>query len=228
MFYENRQDAGEKLAAKVLDEYGIGAFDLIVGLARGGVIIAAEVAKALQVPAASLSISHVITLSKEDGEHDGGVTRTYTHITGFETASTFRDMTQEDMIVDPYAIRTSSEQVQVMLDVVTDQHSRFGDLLPENVEGKRILVCDDGVVSGYSLRAAIDALTFAGASDIVVAVPVVPKWFPEKLKGHPIVYMRRSRMNHFKTGMFYNEFEDTPDQDVISALEASAPTPITG
>lgn len=62
------------------------------------------------------------------------------------------------------------------------------------------MVLDDGVVSGYSRIAAIDALTFAGASDIVMAAPVVPKRFPQRLKGYPIIFIRRSRSNDFATG----------------------------
>ncbi len=94
---------------------------------------------------------------------------------------------------------------------------------------ERAILIDDGFVSGHTAFAAMQALRARGTKEIVLGVPILFPWV-EQLEGRTfdLVYHRMTTMARgTATGMFYwkGGFNDTPDQEVINAIQANHELP---
>lgn len=209
MIFNDRKDAGIKLAHTLAQRGNFLGWE-VVGLARGGVIVGAEIARTLSLPIASLSA---------DDCHDGTHSLTVTGLGNIiEWPSSEEEGEARKILTDLGPLRSKKEVAKTITRVMEKQ-TLYNLGREVNVSGKKVILCDDGVVSGRSALSAIDALRHAGAEEIIFAVPVVPPRFPEEINSCEIFYYRRSRAS-FATGMFYFEFEDVPDEEVRQAIAA--------
>ncbi|HRZ34403.1 MAG TPA: phosphoribosyltransferase family protein [Candidatus Paceibacterota bacterium] len=211
MFFENRQDAGRKLAERIkqagiwLDGFSV------IGIARGGVIVGQGVSQTFSLPLHSFST--------DDCSVDGKTI----FISPFGTATIWdgkrKGMFGRQFVSELTEELSKHEEVVACKSRVSAQHLLYGGInqteIPESV-----IICDDGLVSGRSMISVMDTLRHAGAKNILLAVPVIPAWFPDEIEGSKVLMYRRSRSSNFATGIFYFNFDDTPDQDVIEAVGA--------
>lgn len=209
MFFQDRTDAGEKLAPLVLADKTLAGTD-VIGLARGGVIVAAPIATALG--------SRLQSMGVEDFSIDA---ERVLAVTSLGTATLFAE--HESTFVSNLSPFIELEGFPDFLAEQTmARHRRFNGERPLEV-GRSIVLCDDGIVTGRSVIAAINSLRHAGAVEVVVAVPVIPSYFPLVGEGFRVIPWRISAMKKPKTGAFYSDFEDTADEEVIEAIRASTP-----
>ncbi len=91
-----------------------------------------------------------------------------------------------------------------------------------------VILVDDGLATGYTARAAIAALRLAGASRVILAVPVAPHESIEALRGvADEVVVVETPARFFGVGQAYRAFTQTPDEAVMAVLEgASRPGPV--
>lgn len=205
--YRDRVHAGRVLA-RLLASYA-GADTLVLALPRGGVPVAHEIARDLGAP---LDLMIVRKLGAP-GQPElavgaiamGGVRVMNPHI--------MRDYPA--MEIERVARRESAELERRV------QAYRGSRPLPE-VRGKKVILVDDGLATGATMRAAIAALRTQGPAEIVVAVPVAPSETVTLLQGEAdAVICPLVSDTFFSIGAWYDDFSQVSDEEVVELLRGA-------
>ena len=209
--FENRAEAGRELAEK-LDKYS-GREDVIVlGLPRGGVPVAYEVAKRLRAP---LDVFIVRKLG----------------VPGFEElaagaiASGGVRVLNEDVIRSiPYADEAiEAVTVKETAELERREHIYREGRPPPELRDRIVILVDDGLATGATMRAAVKALRQRGTAKIVVAVPVGPPDTCRELEEEGDETICLSKPPFFQAvGQYYEDFSQTSDDDVRELLSSAA------
>jgi len=208
MRFRDRSDGGKKLAV-LLTMYKDHPDAIIIGLPRGGVVTAFEVAKVLNLPL-DIIVPRKIGAPTNPELAVGALTQEG-DIVWNETLFKSLGLTVDDLantIEEEKA--ESARRLQVYR----------GNRLPLNLKNKIVILVDDGIATGATMRAAVASARVQGAKKIVVAVPVSP---PEALKQikkevDEVVCLQTPEV-FFGVGAFYEIFAQTEDQEVIDLLE---------
>jgi putative phosphoribosyl transferase len=209
--FDDRADAGRKLAER-LGAYAKRKDVIVLGIPRGGVPVAFEVAKALEAPL-DVFLSRKLGVPGQEELAFGAI-----------ASGDVRVLDQQ--IIE--AVGISAQQIeQTTQDVKKELERRErvfrGSRPPFNVEGCTALLVDDGIATGSSMRAAINALRQMKPTRIVVAVPVAPVSACNRLRSEVdelvCVHMPES---FFAIGQFYGDFSQIPDEEVAGLLQRSA------
>src|SRR6476661_2391274 len=211
--FPNRAEAGRLLSEK-LEKYA-GHDDVIVlGLPRGGVPVAYEVAKRLRI---SLDVFIVRKLGVPGFEELAA---------GAIASGGVRVLNEDVVRAIPYA----TEAIEAVTDKETselqrrEQIYREGRPAPELRDKVAILV-DDGLATGATMRAAVKALRQSGAAKIVVAVPVGPPDTCHEIEEQADETICLSTPEFFQAvGQYYEDFSQTTDEDVRELLGRAAQT----
>jgi putative phosphoribosyl transferase len=205
MLFQDRVDAGRQLSKKLLSFKGDP--DLIVlGLPRGGVVVAAEVAQALQAPldiVVPRKVGHpenpelAIGAISEEGE------RVF--------QDTFLSLISEEYLRSE--IEKEKKEAQRRLKVYRGDHP------PLTLKNKTAILVDDGIATGATMRAGILSARRKGAQRVTVAAPVVAPDTLRVLRGEAddVVFLDAPE-SFGAVGMFYLSFEQTSDDEVIEIL----------
>ncbi|MFD9815573.1 phosphoribosyltransferase family protein [Streptomyces sp. NPDC059080] len=214
MFFMDRRDAGRQLAARLA--HFKGAEVVVLGLPRGGVPVAAEVADALGVPLDVCLVRKLgVPLQPELGMGaigEGGV------------------RVINDDVVRAARI-TPDELAEVEArerEVLESRAQRFrGGREPIGLEGRTVLVVDDGVATGSTARAACRIARARGAARVVLAVPVAPHGWTARLGEADELICLHTPRNFFAVGQFYTLFSQVDDDEVVACLEEAAARPVS-
>lgn len=208
--FRDRRDAGRQLA-EALTRYRDKADVLVLALPRGGVPVAYEVAGALK---AELDVLVVRKLGVPyQPELAMGA------ITSGGSAVLNEDMTR--------LLAISQEQIESVirreqLELERRERDYRGDREPLRLEGRKVIVIDDGVATGASMLAAVKALRSQKASYIIVAVPVGSDEAVRELEALADECICLSMPPFFyAVGRWYRDFSQVGDEEV-RALLASA------
>jgi predicted phosphoribosyltransferase len=205
MIFASRQEAGERLG-EFLRQRGIEA-DLVLGLPRGGVVVAAGVANELRLPLDVL------------------VVRKIGH--PFQPEFAVGALAEPDSLFLNEDSLSEFPVAKSKLDkIIAEERERLGEYrrrfhlheMPV-LEGKRILLVDDGLATGATAEVAALSARKQNASRVVVAAPVASINAVELLRrvAHDVEVM--SEESDFQAvGQFYDEFSPTEDDQVISLL----------
>jgi putative phosphoribosyl transferase len=206
--FRNRAEAGHLLAQKLI-AYAYRPDVLVLGLPRGGVPVAFEVAKALQVP---LDIWLVRKL---------GVPTQKELAMGAIATGGVRVLNQEvvnwlgisDEVIDKVAAQEQQELER------RNQVYRGNRPAPD-VRNRTIILVDDGLATGSTMHAAITSLRQQQPDRIIVAVPVAPPSVYKDFKheADEIVCLQTPELFH-AIGVWYVDFSQTTDQEVRELLE---------
>lgn len=158
--FRDRRDAGRALAAEVARFNGRGDV-LVLALPRGGVPVGAEVARAIGAP---LDIVLVRKLGVPGSEElaFGAIASGGFRVLNPDVVAMAR-LSPADM--DEVAARELRE-------LARREHAYRGGRAPHSIAGKTVLLIDDGVATGASMRVALHAVKARGAAKVIVAVPV--------------------------------------------------------
>ena len=207
----DRREAG-RLLAEMLTSYS-GRDDVVVlGLPRGGVVVAFEVAKALNVP---LDVFLVRKLGAP-GQEELAV--------GAIASGGVRVMNSD--VVDALGLSDSQiEAVAAREQVELERRERAyrGGAKPLDLVGKTVILVDDGLATGASMRTAIRSLKSHRPGRIVVAVPTAPRSTCIALKrevDEAICLMTPEPF--YAIGQWYLDFSQTSDEEVVALLQAAA------
>lgn len=213
--FHDRTEAGARLA-QLLMERKVEA-DLVLGIPRGGLAVAREVAARLRLPLDAL-------VSRKIGDPDqpelaiGAVTRW-----GVVWNQELLDL-----------LRLSTSTLQEARDQALAELERREALFrrvrpPEPVVARRVLVVDDGLATGATVAAAVQALHTAGAKAVIVAVPVASEEAVRRLQdlGATVIAIATPR-TFMAVGQFYAAFPPVPDEACLEILRQTAPTPPPG
>ncbi|MBV8631365.1 MAG: phosphoribosyltransferase [Silvibacterium sp.] len=211
MFFKDRRDAGRQLAGR-LSQFGTHEDVIVLGIPHGGVPVAFEVAHALRAPL------DVFLCSKLG-------------VPGNEELAFGALADNDGRVLDQSIIRAagiSPEEVQQITEStereLREQAQLYRKTRPAlNVEGKTVILIDDGIATGSSISAAVQALRQANPSMLIVAVPVAPpttcSWLRTKVDSLVVLY---APVQFQAVGEFYRDFSQTPDREVVELLEQSA------
>jgi predicted phosphoribosyltransferase len=212
MTFASREEAGWKLGCRLREE-GV-AVDLVLGLPRGGVVVAAEVARALQRPLDVLIVRKI--------GHPG-----YREFAVGALAE------PDVVILDAVSLErnpAARAQLEVVIAEETQrlrqyqaQFHRAGGL---DLSGKAVLLVDDGLATGATMEAAVLAAQKQNARKITVAVPVASTNAVDRLaQVADEVTALLADPGFEAVGQYYAEFSQTSDREVLALLEAGKQTP---
>jgi putative phosphoribosyl transferase len=205
--FENRTDAGRRLG-QALSAYA-GRSDLIVlGLPRGGVPVAYEVARALSAPLDLLVVRKLGTPGREElamgAIASGGIC-----VLNREVVSAYR--------IDDATIEAATAQER--RELARRERLYRGDRPYPALEDRCVILVDDGIATGATLRAGLAALRQHSLARLVIAVPVAPPDTVERLRGEAddIVCLATPEP-FFAVGQWYRDFSQTTDAEVRELL----------
>lgn len=205
--FRNRTEAGKLLAAQ-LTEYAHCPDILVLGLPRGGVPVAYEVAKELNAP---LDICLVRKL---------GVPGHKELAMGAIATGGVRVMNEN--IVDSLQISQATIDEVVAMEIREldrRNHAYRGNLLPPEVKNRTIILVDDGIATGATIRAAIATLKKQQPQKLVVAVPVAAVSTCEELRAEvDQVVSVITPADLYAIGIWYEDFQQTTDAEVCELL----------
>jgi len=207
MFFKNRSDAGIQLA-KELIKYKNKPNTIILGLPRGGVVTAYEVSKALNLPL-DIICARKVGAPQNPELAIGAVT---------ETGEGFFN---EDLI---HRLGVRPDYIKKAVDKETVEARRrltaYRKDLPDlNLEDKTVILVDDGMATGATMKASVKSVKFSGASRVVVAVPVTANETLNEVREEVDEAVALLAPEFFyAVGEFYIDFSQTSDEEVIELL----------
>lgn len=211
MIYRDRADAGRELARK-LAEYRRRDDVIVLGLPRGGVPVAFEVATALGAPLDVFVVRKLGTPGQPElamGAIASGGVRVLNHDV-VAALGIPDDKIEEVAQAEGEELRRREQQYR-------------GSRPPLDVRDKTVILVDDGLATGSTMRAAAAALKQEGAHKIVVAVPVAAEASCTAVRSEVDELVCAATPEPFwAVGQWYRDFDQTTDAEVHSLLELSA------
>lgn len=209
--FRDRADAGQSLAVR-LSEFANRNDVLVMGLLRGGVTIAFEIARVLHAP---LDVLFVRKLGAPEQPElamgavaSGGIRildRGLIHNLGLS------EQELEAVIV------TQEAEVRLREQLYEDVRPKVG------IEGRVVILADDGIATGASMLAAVNVLRAQHAKKIVVAVPVAPPHAKKEMERAVDVFLCLHVIDDFPAvGAFYRDFSQVEDDEVRKLLVRAA------
>ncbi|MGB9839855.1 phosphoribosyltransferase [Thermovenabulum sp.] len=205
---KDRIDAGKRLA-KLLSHYKKDEKAVIFAIPRGGVVVGGVLAEEL-----SLALDVVVT--KKVGapfneEFAVGAVAPDGTLFVYEEA------------VRRYGIKRSylEREAKLKLEKIKENLLKFrGKDSYDSLEGKKAIIVDDGIATGFTVRAAVEFLKKLNAERIVVAVPVIaPDSVEDFRRICDELYFIYSKEPFYAVGQFYEDFSQVEDEEVINILK---------
>jgi predicted phosphoribosyltransferase len=208
--FKNRVDAGRQLAARLI-EYAHRADVIVLALPRGGVPVAFEVASTLSVP---LDVFVVRKLGVPG----------HAELAMGAIAAGGVEVRNEELIQDigiPHAL-VREVAARERLELERREALFRGNRPPPIVSDRTVILVDDGLATGSTMHAAILALRQQAPARIVVAVPVGARETCADLSRLADAFVCLATPEPFRAvGLWYEEFDQTSDDEVARLLAAS-------
>jgi putative phosphoribosyl transferase len=205
--FQDRYEAG-RLLAEELREYAGRGDVLVVALPRGGVPVGYEVARALRAPLDAMQVRKLGVPGHEELAM-GAIASGGVRIVSENVVEALR--IPERVIATVAAAETQELERR-------ERIYREGRLFPD-VRGRTVILVDDGLATGSTMRAAAAALRSLGAARLVAAVPVAPKESCDALRevvDDVVCTMMPERF--LAVGEWYEDFSQTSDEEVSELL----------
>ncbi|WP_194395506.1 phosphoribosyltransferase [Microbacterium atlanticum] len=204
--FADRRAAGRELAGALARWRGSDA--VVLGVARGGVVVAAVVAEEL-----GLTLDAVVVRKLGAAGHEE-----------FAVGA----IAEGVRIVTPGAVRwagMSEGDVERVEETEREELRRRTDAYgshPADLARRTAIVVDDGVATGASAVAACQAVRARGAARVVLAVPVAPERWRAPAEAVDEFVCPRREADFWAVGQYYDDFGQTTDAEVIALLTAGA------
>ena len=209
--FKDRRDAGKQLAQE-LSAYAGRSDVIVLALPRGGVPVAYEVARALNAPLDIFIVRKLGLPGHEElaiGAIASGGIRVLNH-----------DIVQGLKIPQTMIDTVTRQELQ---ELERRERAYRGDRPPPEVRGRTVILVDDGLATGASMRAAVAALRAQNPARIVVAVPTAA---PETCAAFESevdeVICAMTPEPFYGVGRWYEDFSQTTDEEVRALLEQAA------
>lgn len=206
MRFASRQDAGRRLAQFLLEKGN--RADMILGLPRGGVVVAAEVAEVLQVPMDVLlvrKIGHPLHREFAVGAlGEGGVVLLDRNAIG----------------VDPVLRHQVDSVIREETNRLREYELKFRDGRKLDLANKSVMIVDDGLATGATAEAAVLAAKARGCWRVALAVPVASSHAVNRLRhAADDVIALVVDPEFVAVGAYFESFPQTTDDEVLTLLQ---------
>ncbi|MFN3929227.1 MAG: phosphoribosyltransferase [Thermoflexus sp.] len=211
MRFRDRREAGQRLAEALQDlkpEAQAGRL-VVLGIPRGGVVVAYEVAYALQAPL-DVVLAHKLGAPGNPELAIGAVA---------EDGTLWIDtLAVAELEVPPNYIE---EEIRRQREELRRRSAIFrGARPPLTVEGRTVVVVDDGIATGATMRVSLRSLRNRGATRLIVAAPVAPPEMLPRIEAEAdAVVVLYTPALFWAVGAFYEQFEQVSDEQVVALLE---------
>jgi predicted phosphoribosyltransferase len=203
--FPDRRAAGKRLASK-LGTYASRKDVLVLGLPRGGVPVAYEVARALRAP---LDVFIVRKLGYPGQEE----------LAMGAVASSGKVVWNDEIVKKVPEWLVAETLVAEKRKIEAREKLYRGERSGLPLKGRTLLVVDDGLATGASMRAAVEALRDEAPTEIVVAAPVAPEDTVKSLAEVADAVVALETPRPFRgVGMWYEDFRQTSDEEVVRLL----------
>lgn len=206
-YFSDRTDAGKRLVRALADYYFKDG--LVLAIPRGGVVVGFEIAQALRLPL-DVIIPHKLGAPDNEELAIGAVA---------EDGTTFLDDNLITYMGVPreYIHQESERQRQ---EIVRRLQIYRQDSAPFDLRGRDVIIADDGIATGATMKAALASVKKQGATTVTVAVPVGPPSTINALKKQADLVVCPYTPDDFHAiGQFYGDFEQVTDKEVIQLLK---------
>lgn len=210
MRFRNRAEAGKELAKK-LQHFKGNTQTLVVGLPRGGVPIAYEIAQELNLPMDIICPRKIgAPMNKEFAI--GAITETGKGLFDEENIR-FLGITKDYI----------ASEVEKEMEVAKRRLESYRLGAPKRIlKGQTVILADDGLATGATMKAAIASSKSEGAARVIVAVPVAPSDTLEEIRDLSDGAYCLYTPGYFQAvGQFYEDFNPTEDEEVIQLMRLS-------
>lgn len=210
MIFKDRKEAGKQLA-KRLKKYRENPETIVIGLPRGGVVTAFEVAKDLNIPL-DIVVPRKIGAPFNPEFAIGAISEK-----GFRVFN--KELIDSMGISEDYIERTVSREIRE----IERRKSKYrSNRAPLNLSVKTVIIIDDGIATGSTMMAGIESVREKGAARIIVAVPTVASDTIEKINSLVDEFIYLDAPEYFgAVGAFYEQFNQVEDEEVINLLKQS-------
>jgi len=211
MLFKDRTEAGQHLA-KELSAYANRSDVIVLGLPRGGVPVAFEVAIALNVPL-DIFIVRKLGVPGQEELAMGAI------------ASGGVRVINEELVRSLDISNSSIERVTNTEQLELERRERLyrGDISALTLRDHTVILVDDGLATGYTMRAAVTAVRQQHPAAIVVAVPVAaPETCDEFKTVAEVVVCAVTPKPFYAVGLWYKNFSQTTDEEVRTLLDKDA------
>lgn len=208
--FTDRTEAGKKLAERIKEVLpgGIVGEALILAIPRGGVPVGKEISQLLNLPLDCLIIKKIPAPQKEElaigAVGEGGV------------------VVWEEELLSRLKVPVEYRQ-EIVKQKLTEFEKKENDFrggrpIP-TIQGKTIIITDDGVATGATIKAAIATVRNFQPKEIIVAVPVIAQdtLMEIKQKAEKVIFLEAPEM-FFSVSQFYQDFRQYSDEEVRKIL----------
>lgn len=205
--FEDRIAAGKLLSKKLL-HYKNNKDTIVLALPRGGVPVGFQVAKILKIPLDVFLVRKLGVPGQEElamgAIASGGITF------------------YNDDLIQSLEIPKVAIDAVIAKELQTLQHREKlyrKNKAPLDLKDKTVILIDDGIATGATIRVAIKALTKQACKKIIVAAPVMPSDTYEQLKSEVAeIFYLTMPYPFYAIGVWYQDFSQTSDEEVIELL----------
>ena len=165
LLFEDRSEAGRELASALISVVAPKESPIVLGIPRGGVLVATEIAQAFNAPL-DIIVARKIRAPDRPEVGIGAV------VNGAHISLVNESLARTTGATPGYINREISFQ---SLEIEKTLRFYRGDRPPVEIFGKTVIVVDDGIATGYTLRAALEGLRLRNPARLIAAVPVASR-----------------------------------------------------
>ena len=209
-YFSDRKEAGKELAAAIKPKY-VSRNGMVLAIPRGGIVVGYEIAQALDLPL-DVIIPRKLGAPNNPEFAIGAVAEDGTEVLD-EKIINYLGVSQQ------YIREESENQRQEIVRRLKVYRQGMNQL---DLNGQDVIVVDDGIATGATMKAALASVRNRGAKSVTVAVPVGPPSTIKELQNYADTVICLYMPEFFQAiGQFYSNFSQTSDEEVIDLLKKS-------